>query len=49
MQLLFQFVNSETDLQVEAGLMIFNGLFSYLMEHLVKYKEDLMKIFAQTL
>lgn len=49
LNLIFIFVNSATDLQVDAGLQIFNGLFSYLLTFLVKYKEDLMKIFAQTL
>lgn len=49
MKLLFVFVHSEVDLQVEAGLKIFNGLFSYLMDHIVKFKGDLMQIFAKTL
>jgi importin-5 len=34
---------------VDAALQIFNGLFSYLMDHLVKFKTDLMGIFAKTL
>lgn len=42
MKLLFVFVHSEVDLQVESGLKIFNGLFTYLMDHIVKFKEDLM-------
>jgi ABC-type tungstate transport system substrate-binding protein len=47
--LLFTFVNSDDDLKVDAALQIFNGLFSYLMEHLVKFKADLMGIFSKTL
>jgi hypothetical protein len=38
-------LNSETPMKVDAALQIFNGLFSYLMEHLIKYKDDLMGIF----
>lgn len=49
MSLLFTFVNSDIDLQVDAALQIFNGLFSYIMEHLVKFKGDLLTIFTKTL
>ncbi len=49
MQQLFNFVNSEVDYKVEAALKIFNGLFSYIIDHLVKYKNDLMTIFNKTL
>ena len=49
LNLLFAFVNSDQDLKVDAALQIFNGLFSYLMEHLVKFKEDLKGIFGKTL
>ena len=49
LNLLFAFVNSDQDIKVDAGLQIFNGLFSYLMDHLVKFKADLMGIFAKTL
>ena len=42
-------MNSEEDLKVDAALQVFNGLFSYLMDHLVKFKGDLMQIFAKTL
>lgn len=35
LNLVFTFVNSNTDLQVDAGLQIFNGLFSYLLTYLV--------------
>lgn len=43
--LVFQFVNSEVTLHVEAALNIFNGLFSYIIDHLNKYKQDLLNIF----
>ena len=49
LNLLFTFVNSNNELQIDAALQIFNGLFSYIMEHLVKYKDDLMGIFQQTM
>lgn len=49
LNLLFVFVNQEQDIKVDAALQIFNGLFSYLMDHLVKFKSDLMGIFAKTL
>jgi hypothetical protein len=49
LNLLFQFVNCDEDLKVDAALVIFNGLFSYLMDHLVKFKADLMGIFKKTL
>ena len=42
-------MNSEVDLKVDAALQIFNGLFSYIMDHLVKYKNDLIGIFSKTL
>lgn len=49
LNLLFVFVNSEEDIKVDAALQIFNGLFSYLMDHLVKFKGDLIGIFRKTL
>lgn len=49
LNLLFAFVNSDDDIKVDAALQIFNGLFSYLMDHLVKFKADLMGIFQKTL
>jgi hypothetical protein len=45
LNLLFVFVNSDEDIKVDAALQVFNGLFSYLMDHLVKFKADLMGIF----
>ena len=49
MNLLFSFIQSEVACKIDAALQIFNGLFSYIMEHLVKYKKDLAGIFEQTL
>jgi len=49
LDLIFQFVNSETVLQVDAALQMFNGLFSYIIDHLNKYKTDLIGIFKSTL
>ena len=49
LNLIFIFVNSEQDIKVDAALTIFNGLFSYLMDHLVKFKADLIAIFSKTL
>ena len=49
LNILFQFVNCAEVIKVDAALQIFNGLFGYLMDHLVKFKNDLMGIFAKTL
>ncbi len=49
LQLLFQFISSEVEDKVDAALQIFNGLFSYIMDHLVKYKDDLKSILEKTL
>lgn len=46
---LFTFVSSEVEYKVDAALQIFNGLFSYIMEYLVKFKNDLIGIFTKTL
>ncbi len=35
--------------KVEMALNIFNGLFSYILDHLVKFKSELAGIFGQTL
>lgn len=42
-------MNSEEVVQVDAALQIFNGLFSYIIDHLIKFKNDLMGIFKKTL
>ena len=36
--LVFQLVHSEAALHVDAALCIFNGLFSYIIDHLNKYQ-----------
>lgn len=41
--------NEESSIQVDAGLQIFNGLFSYIIDHLNQYKDDLESIFVKTL
>ena len=37
------------DTKVDAALQVFNGLFSYIMDHLVNYKTDLKAILLKTL
>lgn len=49
LNLIFQFVNSDDVTKIEAALQIFNGLFSYMLDHLVKFKNDLLGIFLKTL
>ena len=46
---LFTFIQSQQACFIDAALQIFNGLFSYIMDHLVKYKTDLAGIFQQCL
>jgi len=49
LNLVFEFVNSDNNLFVDAALQIFNGLFSYIIDHLNKFKQDLFGIFRKTL
>ena len=49
LNLLFQFVNGDQDAQVDTALVIFNGLFSHILDHLVKYNNELGGIFERTL
>ena len=49
LNLLFTFIQSEIDTKVDAALQVFNGLFSYIMSHLVNYKNDLEAILQKTL
>ena len=49
LNLIFSFVTSEEVMKIDAALQIFNGLFSFMLEHLVKFKADLLGIFARTL
>lgn len=46
---IFGFVNSTNPIQIDAALQLFNGLFSYIIDHLNKHKDDLKNIFRQTL
>ena len=46
---LFQFIQSQQACFIDAALQIFNGLFSYIMDHLVKFKTDLAGIFEKSL
>ncbi len=49
LNLLFNFISTEMDTKVDAALQVFNGLFSYIMDHLVNYKNDLKAILQKTL
>lgn len=50
LNLVFQLVNStESIIHVSAALQTFNGLFSYIIDHMNKHKEDLFMIFTKTL
>lgn len=40
--LCFEFVKGGNDTQVDAALQIFNGLFSYIIDHFNKYQSDLL-------
>jgi hypothetical protein len=45
----FSLVSSEAADKVDAGLKVFTGLFSYIIDHLSKHKEDIGNIFSKTL
>lgn len=49
LNLIFEFTQQQAAYKVEMALNIFNGLFSYILEHLVKFKAELSGIFGQTL
>ena len=49
LNLLFQFIQGEQEAQIDSALVIFNGLFSHILDHLVKYKSELGGIFERTL
>mmetsp|Transcript_22205 Transcript_22205/g.16609 ORF Transcript_22205/g.16609 Transcript_22205/m.16609 type:complete len:151 (+) Transcript_22205:193-645(+) len=49
LNLVFNFVNSDDTLKIDAALQIFNGLFSYMLDYLVKFKGDLLQIFIKTM
>ena len=45
----FTLVNHENADKVDAGLKVFSGLFSYIIDHLSKHKDDIGNIFMKTL
>ena len=49
LNLLFQFIQGDQEAQIDSALVIFNGLFSHILDHLVKYKSELGGIFERTL
>lgn len=49
LNLLFQFIQGEDKVKIDAALQVFNGLFGYIMDHLVKYKDQLGQIFERCL
>ena len=49
LNLIFQFTQQQATYKIEMALQIFNGLFSYILDHLVKFKNELSGIFSQTL
>ena len=46
---MFTFIQGDVEAQIDTALLIFNGLFGHIMDHLVKYKNDLAGIFERTL
>jgi hypothetical protein len=40
---------SEQEKYVDAALQLFNGLFGYIMSHLIQYKSDLYNVLAKCL
>jgi len=38
LNLLFTFIQGEQESRIDSALLIFNGLFNYILDHLVKYK-----------
>jgi hypothetical protein len=44
-----ELITTEQDKMVDAALQIFNGLFSYIMDHLIKFKDDLARTLGKTL
>jgi hypothetical protein len=45
LNLIFKFVNSPEVPKIDAALQMFNGLFSYIIDHLNKFKDEMHKIF----
>jgi len=44
-----EFISTGIDKKIDAALQIFNGLFSFIMDHLIKFKADLANTFGQLL
>ena len=44
-----EFISTGVDKKIDAALQIFNGLFSSIMDHLIKFKADLANTFGQLL
>ena len=44
-----EFISTGIDKKIDAALQIFNGLFSFIMDHLIKFKGDLANTFGQLL
>jgi len=42
-------IQSGQETAIDAALQIFNGLFSFIMDHMLKFKDDLAKTFQTTL
>ena len=49
LDLIFKFVNGADATKVDSALSMLNGLFSYIIDHLNKYKEEMHSIFKKTL
>ena len=49
LNLIFEFTNQNSEFKIEAALTIFNGLFSFILDHMVKFKTELVDIFQKTL
>lgn len=49
LNLLFNFIQSNDNRKIDAALQTFNGLFSHILDHMVKFKGDLCNIFETTL
>ena len=44
-----EFISTGIDKKIDAALQIFNRLFSFIMDHLIKFKADLANTFGQLL
>lgn len=44
-----QLIQSGKDQMIDAALQVFNGLFGFIMDHMIKFKDDLFKTFKTTL